>query len=238
MVDPMGARPAVTTTRKTHATSRWLGVACPRCGKPIAEGERTLRCPYRYTAHHIGCWHENMDRCTKDGTLARLIDSPVLSPPLGADAFPRYLVVVLRPRLTLGLYGSSPAGEIEASQTVYRDAGYGSVVGLYDWLRTQRGTWTGMATHFVKDGPYVLRDVVRNLDYVSFPDRRHSMEIYFHRGEPLGPIQTDAVQAFGENRILVSAGGEYALTFDLNGWLREGDLETLRRVDADWIHRT
>ncbi|MGH2351670.1 MAG: RING finger protein, partial [Chloroflexota bacterium] len=70
------AAPAVATIsiRTTLPNSKWLNATCPKCQKPLAEGEQVVLCPKCYTPQHAQCWRDNDNTCAIDSTPARLIE--------------------------------------------------------------------------------------------------------------------------------------------------------------------
>jgi hypothetical protein len=67
---------AAISLRATTATSKWLNATCPKCQKPIAEGEQAVLCPKCYTPQHAQCWRDNGNQCAIDQTPARIIERP------------------------------------------------------------------------------------------------------------------------------------------------------------------
>ncbi len=73
---------AAISLRPTTATSKWAGVTCPRCDKPIPAGEGAVLCPKCYSPHHASCWRDHGNACAKDGALGRILE------PRGRSAAP------------------------------------------------------------------------------------------------------------------------------------------------------
>lgn len=68
---------AAISLRQTTATSKWLNATCPKCQKPLAEGEQVVLCPKCYTPQHAQCWRDNGNACAIDQTPARIIERAV-----------------------------------------------------------------------------------------------------------------------------------------------------------------
>jgi len=131
------------------------------------------------------------------------------------------LITVLSETLKCRVSPDIINGEVNIDSVTYQDVGQGDWTGFYDFLRTQEGDIIGIRYAPLVDDPSLLGDVGNKSYARVLPNA--AFELFFSGERSFVPeMSTD--QDFGDNMVLRSTLGEYALTFGLD------DLEPRERA--------
>ena len=147
------------------------------------------------------------------------------------------LVVIFRDTLTLGLSQQASTRVLTVGQRTYVDQIDKRWYGFYDWLRDKQGHVLGVRFwRAVLPRGYDFQQICTRLSKFSYveadDDDARCLDVYFSGRRDLDQHESGDAD-FEENRILVSADGEYAITYGL-GWLEVENIERLKTFDVDW----
>lgn len=125
-----------------------------------------------------------------------------------------YLAAILEERPEVGLYSGDVPVELVREGKTYRDAGYGDSLGLYDWLRDDRGLVVGVGLTLLDETAPAVQ-AWPPLSYVRRFTGQDYVEVVFrdHAGETF----TMSEQITSTSRVLVSDGGDFMLLLDAVG---------------------
>jgi len=144
-----------------------------------------------------------------------------------------YLVVVLddlRPTLILS---SDEKDVFQIRNREFRDTGARSIVGFYDWLRTDERKVVGVRlTIFDEEFDYLTSEIA-HLNYVKRLSDSVGFEIYFTDKTQYN-IDVSDDQDFMDNRIYRSADGTLAISFNAQysiNSLRNNNLLQFFKID-------
>ncbi|MGH2350497.1 MAG: hypothetical protein ACRDI2_00175 [Chloroflexota bacterium] len=138
-----------------------------------------------------------------------------------------YVMVAFRPSLTLAVLDGEPPEGITVEGITYVDAGFGDWCGFYDWLRSETGALVGVRS-WPDEACAVILEKVEGLPYVEVDRDLKNFSIWFTDDRKLDP-EASASQNFGDNRVMGSPTGEYAMSFG-TAWLSDADYDTLRKL--------
>jgi hypothetical protein len=144
----------------------------------------------------------------------------------------RYLLVLLRKKLTLAISDTRPTEILQVDSSTYRDLGHGDLTGFYDWLRKPNGELVGVCYSPLREIAFPFGTVAR-FSYVKVPSSPTYLEIYFGPDRAYDPKISDT-QDFGDNWVYRSAEGELAISFDMH-WLNEADFDRLQHFPVNWV---
>jgi hypothetical protein len=123
-----------------------------------------------------------------------------------------FLVTTLGDKLGCFLVEELDPNGLTIRNIQYRNRDGGDWTGFYDFLRKHDGTVTGVRYAPLADDPAFLKSL-KSKPYVRLlPNAR--VELYFSPDRGFVP-ELSADQDFGENMLLQSVSGEYAITFGL-----------------------
>jgi hypothetical protein len=124
------------------------------------------------------------------------------------------IITVLSKVLGCWLIDSTVSEKIYINSVEYQDVGQGDWTGFYDFLRTSEGAIIGIRFSPLLDEAGLLGDL-KGKSYVRVL-QNGTFELFFSAERSFTP-ELSADQDFGDNMVLRSASGEYALTFGLDG---------------------
>jgi hypothetical protein len=123
------------------------------------------------------------------------------------------LITVLAKALTCWVTNGAISEEICVNSVEYRDVGRGDWTGFYDFLRTGEGAIIGIRYSPLLDDAAMLSDLKGKPYARVLPNS--TFELFFSAERSFVPELSED-QDFGDNMVLRSASGEYALTFGVD----------------------
>lgn len=131
----------------------------------------------------------------------------------------------------MGLMTTCPTETLRVNGEIYRAVGpVDSINGFFDWLRDYSGKIMGIRHREHVSASHLrtaLFQVLSELPYVRLKEP-WEFEAYFSETGDLDSANS-VDEAFGGDVLYVSDKGTYLMPFQL-GWLRDGDLESLRSM--------
>jgi len=124
----------------------------------------------------------------------------------------KYLIAVINEKLDCFWANELHPEGLTINGVHYRNAEGGDWTGFYDFLRKGDGTLTGIRYWSIEERPRLLRSV-KNKPYVRVLGKGQ-FELYFSPDHTFA-AELSADQDFGENMVLESDNGGFAITFGL-----------------------
>jgi hypothetical protein len=143
-----------------------------------------------------------------------------------------YLIIILGDNLRCFLDNKLNPRGLTINNIHYGNEEGGDWTGFYDFLRKPEAGVIGIRYFHLDHDPRLLR-AVENKPYVRLLPTG-AMELYFFSDRSYVP-ELSADQDFGENMLLRSASGEYAITFGL-GSLKPAEVSQVEKLSERVEH--
>lgn len=122
------------------------------------------------------------------------------------------LVVICLDRVELAVTSRCPEKTFVYDNTCYEDQGFGDFTGFYDWLRNYQGHIIGVRYLPADELTFLFR-AVAHLPYVAVNWQTKAIALYFSQDRSIDESVSND-QDFGDNRVLKSAQGRFAISFN------------------------
>jgi hypothetical protein len=143
---------------------------------------------------------------------------------------PSHLIVIYRPKLTLGWSSCDPGDRLVVDGTLYKSKVDSDFTGFYDRMYDSAGRFIGFQILPLVAEQY-LSQALSRFAYVR-PTRGVLFRVFLAGPVNESPRIVDD-QGFG-GRIYEAIDGEFAMSFD-TAWMSQADVEAIREASAEWI---